>query len=149
MFSGTVYLAADHGGFAHKEYLKQKLQGLNIAVEDCGALTLDPNDDYPDFVRVAAEKVSQDSTSRGIVLGRTGEGEAMCANRVKGVRAAVYNSVQLDLIVRAREHNDANVLSLGADFVSDADAWEAVVLWLNTDFPQDERHVRRIKKLDE
>ena len=131
-----IYLATDHAGFELKEKIKKFLVGLNYQIEDCGAFKLDSDDDYPDFIKKAAEAVSkceQGSPSTGsgqkqclgIVLGGSGQGEAMVANRYKGVRAAVYygspgftKRTGAEIIKLSREHNDANVLSLGARFIS-------------------------------
>ncbi len=122
---------------------------LGHTVEDCGAHTLDESDDYPDFVAAAARRVAAaPNETRGIVLGGSGQGEAMVANRSAGVRAAVYYGGSLDIVRLSREHNDANVLSLGARFLTPEEAQEAVRLWLATPFPGDARHVRRIQKID-
>src|SRR3989344_220542 len=143
-----VHLAADHAGFELKEKIKQFLGGLGYEVQDHGAFELDVQDDYPDFVREAAEAVAKDPESRGIVLGGSGQGEAMVANRAKGVRAAVYYGGSEDIIKLSREHNDANVLSLGARFISGQEALDMIKLWLDTVFSGDERHKRRIRKID-
>ena len=124
------------------------MSGLGYVVEDCGAHSLDANDDYPDFVSVAARRVAEDTDSRGIVLGGSGEGEAMDANRFLGVRACEYYGGNLDVVRVSREHNDANILSLGARFITEDEALEAVKVFLETPFSGDERHVRRIEKLD-
>lgn len=149
MFSGTLYLASDHAGFALKEFLEQKLVAAGVTVEDLGAPSLNPDDDYPDFIEPAAEKVAGDPEARAIILGKTGEGEAIDANRTIGVRAAVYNGGELEIVTLAREHNDANILSLGAGFITEGEAWEAVKIFLTTPFSGDERHMRRIAKLDD
>lgn len=148
-----VHLAADHGGFELKEKIKGWLEewahstssGEWYTVEDHGAHTLDAADDYPDFVIPAAKAVSQDEASLGIVLGRSGNGEAMAANKVKGVRAAVCMNVEM--VRKAREHNNANVLALGGDYVTESEAREIVKAFLETPFSQDERHVRRIERI--
>jgi len=153
----TIYLAADHAGFALKEKIKKFLADRSYAVEDCGAYKLDPEDDYPDFIKKAAEAVAQcekgspsnssgQPQCRGIVIGGSGQGEAMVANRVKGVRAAVIYKFDKDIVKLSREHNDANVLSLGARFLKVKDALKAVKLWLDTPFSGEERHKRRIAK---
>lgn len=148
-----VYLAADHAGFALKETIKDWLKEWDYEYEDLGAHELDPGDDYPDFIKPLAGRVAGEPESRGVILGGSGQGEAMMANRVRGVRAAVYyggsTAGGLDIIRLSREHNDANILSLGARFVSEEEARQALKLWLETPFSEDERHVRRIKKLDE
>ena len=143
-----IYTGCDHAGFELKEKLLPFLRVLGHDVEDMGAHTADPLDDYPDFISHVAEAVAKDTTSRGIVFGGSGQGEAMCANRVKGVRAVVYYGGPFDIAVLSREHNDANVLSLGARFVEEDEAREVVRVWLETLFSGVERHVRRIKKLD-
>ncbi|MEK7150591.1 MAG: RpiB/LacA/LacB family sugar-phosphate isomerase [Patescibacteria group bacterium] len=143
-----VYLAADHAGFGLKEEIKKLLSTHGFEVTDVGAIHLDKADDYPVYMRAAAEAVARDVGSFGIIFGGSGEGEAMVANRVKGVRAAEYYGGALDIIKLSREHNDANILSIGARFVSREGAERAVLLWLETKFSGDERHVRRIKEID-
>ena len=143
-----IALATDHAGFELKETLKAHLTEAGHEVVDCGAHTLDPNDDYPDFIRTAAEKVASGEVERGIILGGSGQGEAIVANRVPGIRAVVYYGEPSDILRLSREHNDANVLSLGARFLATDEAQNAVSTWLATPFSGDERHVRRIKKLD-
>lgn len=142
----TIYLAADHAGYQLKEVLKKKLQQDCHNVVDCGANALDENDDYPDFVIKAAELVARNPESRGVVIGGSGQGEAMVANRTKGVRAAVWYGGNRDIVKLSREHNDANMLSLGARFVTEQEALAAVDDWLATPFSKAERHVRRIQK---
>ncbi|MDP3901839.1 MAG: RpiB/LacA/LacB family sugar-phosphate isomerase [bacterium] len=159
----TIYLAADHAGHELKEKVKEFLTDSNYQVEDCGAFDFNKDDDYPDFVRKAAEAVANDPEhSRAILFGGGGQGEAMVANRFKGVRAAVYygprsavsavdvsgrKSVDsLEGIKLAREHNDANALSLAARFLTEPEAIEAVKLWLETPFSGEERHKRRLDK---
>lgn len=143
-----IFIGCDHAGFELKEVLLPFLRAHGHDVEDFGALTFEALDDYPDYIRLVAEAVVMDPGSRGIILGGTGQGEAMCANRVKGVRAAVYYGGPFDIAVLSREHNDANILSLGARFVEEDEAREVVRVWLETPFSGDERHVRRIAKLD-
>lgn len=153
-----IYLASDHRGFELKANIKSWLDEEGREYVDCGALAYNAADDYPDFVAIAAEKVSQDPAGhRGIVLGGTGQGEAMVANRRKGVRAIVYYGGPVEIVRLGRLHNAANVLSLGAAPgntiaegapMSDEDAKAAVMMFLNTEFIPEERHVRRIAKLD-
>ncbi len=143
-----IFLASDHAGFELKADFVEFLTGKGYEVEDLGPFTFEPADDYPDFVRKVAEAVAADSDARGIVIGLSGQGEAMAANRFPRVRAAVYYGGALDIVSLAREHNDANILSIGARFVDKEKAMEALALFLSTPFSGEERHVRRIKKIE-
>ena len=158
----TVYFATDHAGLEFKNELLQYVRDeLGYEVEDCGAYEFDEADDYPDFVHKAAAAVAEDPENRhAIVIGASGQGEAMCANRYKGVRAALYygppavsqvdaSGKELNMISSSRVHNAANVLSLGARFVSAEDAKVVVKDWLSVPQGTEERHLRRIKKLDQ
>jgi ribose 5-phosphate isomerase B len=148
-----VYFGTDHAGFELKnilvDFVKNELAFESI---DCGALTLEPDDDYPALIAGAARAVSQDVAhaieSRAIVLGGSGTGEAIVANKFAGVRAAVYYGGNDEIIRLSREHNDANVLSLGARFLSAGAAKAAVRLWLSTPFSADPRHARRIAQIE-
>lgn len=143
-----IYLGSDHAGFELKEKLKVFLSEKGYEVEDKGAFELNPEDDYPDFVRPVAEAVANDpEASRGVILGMSGQGEAMVANRIKGIRAAVYCGGSMKIVKLSREHNDANILSFGARFISGEKAKKAVELWLSTKFSGG-RHQRRIEKID-
>lgn len=145
-----IYLGSDHAGFDLKGKLKVYLRDLGYEIEDIGNFVFDQNDDYPDFILPVAKKVAQDpENNRGIILGGSGQGEAMVANRVKGVRAAVVYNFNDEIIRLSREHNDANVLSLAARFITEDEAKEAVKFWLETEFSNDERHKRRIEKIDQ
>lgn len=146
----TVYFATDHAGFALKEVLVTYVRDvLGFSVFDCGAHDFNDQDDYPEFVKRAGKAVSEDPASvRAIILGGSGQGEAMVANRFPYVRATVYYGGPREIITLSREHNDANVLSLGARFLSEDEAKEVVALWLQTEFSHDERHVRRITQID-
>ena len=143
-----IFISTDHAGFELKESLVPFLRAQGHDVEDLGAHSFEALDDYPDFIRPVAEAVARDGESRGIILGGSGQGEAMCANRVKGARAAVYYGGPFDIAVLSREHNDANILSIGARFVEEEEAREVVRVWLETPFSGAEKHARRIKKLD-
>jgi len=144
-----IYIATDHKGYQLKEKIKQWLVEWNYECEDFGANQLDLKDDYPDFISLAAKAVSKDlENSKGIILGGSGQGEAMVANKYKGVRAVVYYGGPKDIITLSREHNNANVLSLGAVFLGEADAKEVIKLWLDTPFSQEERHLRRINNIE-
>lgn len=141
-----IYLASDHAGFELKEKVKQSLKAEGYELEDCGAFKFDPADDYPDFIAKAAEAVSKDPQSKAIIFGGSGQGEAIVANKFPNVRAAVFYG-NADMVLLTREHNDANVLSLGARFLTEDEAAEAVKLWLETPFTEEKRHVRRIEKI--
>ncbi len=157
----TVYFATDHAGFALKEALVPFVRDeLGYVVVDCGARQFDVDDDYPDFIGEVARRISERPSDRAIILGGSGQGEAMAANRFLNVRAAVFygqpaqsptdsDGLELGLLQASRAHNDANVLSLGARFLSVEDAKGAVALWLRENFSGDERHTRRIKKLEQ
>lgn len=146
---GTIYLATDHAGFVLKELVKKWLLESGYEVNDCGAKQLEENDDFPDYIAQAAEAVSRrPQDTRAIIFGGSGQGEAMVANRFSGVRATVYYSANPEIIVLSREHNDANILSFGARFITEEEAIEAVQLWLTTKVDLDERHQRRIKKIE-
>lgn len=142
-----IYLASDHAGFALKERVKKFLEGKNIEYEDIGPGSYDEKDDYPDFIIPAAKKVSGGADNRGIIFGGSGQGEAIAANKVYGVRAAVFYGGPDDIIRLSRSHNDANILSIGARFVKPEDAIKAIDLWLHTSFRSEERHERRITKI--
>src|SRR3989344_6237554 len=117
-----VYVAADHAGFALKQKLVASVRELGFEVQDMGPATLNPDDDYPDFIIPVAQAVVADTTAFGIVLGKSGQGEAMAANRVVGARAAVYYGGPLELVALSRKHNNANMLSLGAEFLAEEEA---------------------------
>ncbi len=143
-----IYIASDHAGFELKKILVSHLELMGHVVIDKGAYELNPTDDYPDFVALVAEAITGSEADFGVVLGGTGTGEAIEANRLFGVRAAVCYGGPEEIIKLAREHNDANILSLGARFISEDEAKRAVDLFLDTKFSGDERHKRRILKLD-
>ena len=143
-----IHLATDHAGLELKEKVKLYLSDLNYEVIDHGAYEYDALDDYPDFIFPCANAVSNDPSSKGIILGGSGQGEAMAANRVKGVRAAVFYNGPDEIIKLSRQHNNANILSLGARFMSEKEMYKIIEVWLSTDF-ESGRHQRRIEKLDE
>jgi ribose 5-phosphate isomerase B len=144
----TIVLAADHAGFGLKEYIKRYLGKKGYRLVDKGASSYDKDDDYPDFIIPAAKEVAKNPKTKGIVFGGSGQGEAIAANKIKGVRAALYYGKDLDIVTLSRTHNNANILSLGARFLSKQQAEDAIELWLSTPFDHEARHVRRIKKMD-
>jgi len=152
-----IVFASDHAGFDLKKDLMPFVASLGYEVEDLGAVEYKPEDDYVGYVAQAASRVSADPDNvRAIVLGGSGQGEAIVANRFPCVRAVVYNGESrgalyndLDEIALSREHNDANVLSLGARFLVVEEAQQAVERWLKTPFSGEERHKRRIRQIEE
>ena len=142
-----IHLATDHAGLELKEKIKSHLVFLGHEVIDHGAYEYYALDDYPDFIFPCAYAVAKDAKSRGIILGGSGQGEAMAANRVKGIRAAVFYNGPEDIIKLSREHNNANILSLGARFMSEKEIYKIIEIWFESDF-QAGRHQRRIDKLD-
>lgn len=143
-----IHLATDHAGLELKNAIKVYLTEKGYNVQDHGAHKYDPLDDYPDFIFPCAKAVAADPESRGIILGGSGQGEAMAANRVKGVRAAVYYNGPKELVLLSRRHNNANILSLGARFMNETEMYEIIRIWLEEPF-EGGRHQRRITKLDQ
>jgi ribose 5-phosphate isomerase B len=159
-----IYISCDHTGFDLKEKLKIYFTGLDHEIIDNGPLAYDAGDDYPDFIRPMAEAIAQDQDAFGVVIGGSGQGEAMCANRISGVRAAVFYGEAIaqeaidikggisedpyEIIKLARVHNNANVLSLSKRFLSEDQIKFAIELFITTEFKNEERHLRRIKKLN-
>lgn len=145
-----VYLASDHAGFDLKEKVKNYLSSQNYEVEDCGDFAPTPNDDYPIFIAKAAEQVSNNPLAVGIVFGKSGAGEEIVANKFKNVRAVLGFSEEN--VRLSRLHNDANILSLGSEFVDEQKTLVLVKIFLETKFSNEERHTRRIdeiKKIEE
>jgi ribose 5-phosphate isomerase B len=160
----NIALATDHTGFEQLKDIKEYLESLDYECSDFGPTSLNIGDDYPDFIFKAAQAVAEGSCERGIILGGSGQGEAMAANRIKGVRCAVFygpavvgriidangrvSSSPYEIVRLSREHNNSNMLSLAARFVSLMDMKQVIKLWLETPFTEQPRHVRRIDKLD-
>ena len=142
----TIVLATDHAGFELKEHVKRFLIKKGYDIKDFGALEYDGLDDYPDFILPAAKYISKHKLI-GIIFGGSGQGEAMAANRIKGIRAAVFYNGPNEIIELSRLHNNANILSIGARFVSSQEVEKVIELWLSTDF-EEGRHEKRINKLD-
>jgi len=154
----TIHLATDHAGFDHKESIKTYLEDKGYDVVDHGATTLSPEDDYPVYIQKAVVEVSntqedieENPETVAIILGGSGQGEAIVAGRFPYVRTTVcYGGPHAEEIVTlGREHNNANVLSLGARFIQIADALEVVDVWLTTSFSKEPRHMRRVKQIED
>ena len=146
-----IYLATDHAGLEHKEYMEAFLRDRfpEYEVVDCGPETLNPDDDYPDIIKLAAQGVSDaPNDAKGIIFGGSGEGEAMVANRFHDVRCTVYYGGAQEIVTLSKEHNNANMLSIGARFVTKEESTEIVRLWLSTKFDPHPRHIRRIAKMN-
>ena len=141
-----IVLATDHAGFELKEHVKNMLLNKGIEIKDFGAYSYDSQDDYPDFILPAAQYIA-DNNFVGIIFGGSGQGEAIAANRIKGIRAAVFYNGPDEIVQLSKLHNNANVLSIGARFVNQSRAKEIIDLWLSTSF-EEGRHQRRIEKLD-
>ena len=137
-----IHIGSDHAGLEFKAKIIEHLKKQGHEVTDHGPHQFDPLDDYPVFCIPAAQAVAKDPGSFGIVLGGSGNGEQMAANKVKGIRAALVWSKEIAVL--AREHNNANVISLGGRMHSEEFCLELVDTFINTPFPGDERHVRRI-----
>lgn len=145
----TVHLATDHAGLQLKNSVKLWLEGENFEVVDHGAHQLDEQDDFPDFIKKAAAAVSiAPATTRAIIFGGSGQGEAMVANRYPNVRATVYYGGNEEIITLSRAHNDANVLSIGARFVDEATAKKVIWDWLHAPFLTDPKYERRNQKIE-
>lgn len=140
-----IHIAADHAGFELKAELITHLQAAGHDVTDHGALVYDAEDDYPAFCFAAAEAVAQDEGSLGIVIGGSGNGEQIAANKVRGVRCALAWSVETAQL--AREHNNANCMGIGARMHTEDEVKQIVDAFIATEFSQAERHQRRIDQL--
>jgi ribose 5-phosphate isomerase B len=152
-----IHIGADHAGFEMKTILKKWLEDHHYEVIDYGADEYNEDDDYPDFCSKVAQAVRLDENSRGVVIGGSGQGEAIVCNRYPDIRAVVFNGQYEpkdgretpNEIIVARQHNDSNVISFGARFISEDEAIEALELWLETAFSEEDRHVRRIHKIEQ
>ncbi|MBT3606708.1 MAG: RpiB/LacA/LacB family sugar-phosphate isomerase [Candidatus Marinimicrobia bacterium] len=142
-----IHIATDHAGLDLKNIIRDYLISKGHEVTDHGAHEYDALDDYPDYIFPCAKAVASDLESRGIILGGSGQGEAMAANRVKGVRAAVFYNGPVEIVKLSREHNNANILSLGARFMTEDEIYGVIEMWLDESFGGG-RHQRRIEKLD-
>lgn len=158
-----IHLATDHTGVELKNKVKEFLEKEGYDVIDCGAYEYDKYDDYPDWIGKAAKNVSEHPTERGIIFGGSGQGEAMVANKFKNVRCGLFYSPALptqavniegdkstdpfEILKLTREHNQANMLSIGFRFVKDEDVYQAIKVWLAAPDPTEERHKRRVEKI--
>ena len=144
-----IYLASDHRGYKLKEEIKKLLKSRGQEYEDMGPHEFNPLDDYPDYIFPAAKKVSENpNKNKAIIIGASGQGEAIAANKVKGVRATVFYGGSKEIIYLSRTHNNSNVLSLGAKFIDPSSIQEIISVWLSLPFSCEERHNRRIKKIE-
>ena len=142
-----IHLATDHAGLDIKNEIKMYLSNSGHHVIDHGAYEYAPLDDYPDFIFPCANSVSSDPQSKGIILGGSGQGEAMAANRIKGIRAAVYYGGDIEIVKLSRRHNNANILSIGARFLSKEKIFSMLETWLKEPYSGG-RHQNRLNKLD-
>ena len=140
-----IAIGSDHAGFRYKEAIKRLLNDLGHAVDDFGTDSEEPVD-YPLFIRPVALAVARGEADRGVVLGGSGNGEAMVANRVRGVRCALCWNIKAARL--ARQHNDANMISIGQRMITEEVALEIVRTWLETPF-EGGRHLRRIQLIDQ
>ncbi|HTH93083.1 MAG TPA: RpiB/LacA/LacB family sugar-phosphate isomerase [Candidatus Paceibacterota bacterium] len=146
-----IHLAADHAGFEYKEAVKAHLIEQGVECIDHGAVSVDPTDDYPDFMAPAAQAVAMSNAEGSdsdvaIIFGGSGQGEAMVANRVPGVRAVVYYGGPSDILTLSRAENNANILSLGVRFLTLDEVLQAINIWSEIPFANDPRDIRRIGK---
>ena len=145
----TILFATDHAGFELRDFVLEHLRSLGCTLEDMGPQKEKEGDDYPDISAPLAKRISEEPDKYvGIVMGGSGQGEAIVCNKYPNVRAAVFYGGDEDIVKLSREHNDANVLSLGARFLSADQAKKAAELWLATEFSEDARHIRRIEKIE-
>jgi ribose 5-phosphate isomerase B len=142
-----IHLGCDHAGYELKEKVAQHLKNKGHDVIDHGAKKYDALDDYPVFCFLAAKGAAQDPNSLAIVIGGSGNGEQIAANKIKGVRAALAWSVETAKL--AREHNNANVMGIGGRMHTEFESLAIVDAFINTNFSNDERHMRRINQLSE
>lgn len=139
-----LYLGADHGGFSFKEKIKEFLGELKVEYQDLGNLKFEPGDDFTDFALVVANKVVE-TNGKGILICTNGLGMCVAANKVDGIRAVAPTTKKT--AEQSREHLDANVLCIGAHVVSFKDAKKIIKTWLDTEFFNKERYIKRLKKI--
>lgn len=160
-----IALSTDHAGFERLKKLKEGLEMAGYATHDFGPASFNVDDDYPDFIRLACESILAGGCTVGIIFGGSGQGEAMMANRFNGIRCAVWygpstpieavdakglmSQDPYEILRLSKEHNNANMLSIAGRFVNDAETLKVAILWLNHQFKNEERHARRVAKLDQ
>lgn len=143
-----VYLATDHAGYEHKNAVREWLESENVPVTDFGSFVMDPDDDFPTFISQAARTVSlYPQRSAAIIFGGSGQGEALLANRFPQVRAAVYYGGPDEIVTLSRQHNDSNVLSIGARFVSIDESKRLIWEWLHTPRAEVAKYIRRNQQI--
>ena len=142
-----IYLGADHRGFELKEKIKEKLKKHGYSYEDLGAYTYNPDDDYTDIAIKLGEEVSKNKQSKGILFCGSGVGVCIAVNKVEGIRAGLGG--EIEIVKKAREDDDINVLCIPADFVDEEKAFALIEVFLNTPFKNQEKYIRRIKKIEE
>ena len=139
-----IYIGSDHGGFAKKEYVKKVLKSLGLTFTDMGPYDFVKDDDYPEYANKVCEKITEGDF--GILICDTGIGISIAANRYRHIRAALCSGIFEAM--RAREHNDANVLAFGSEVVEDDNMIKAIVkVFFDTPFSNEERHIRRIQEI--
>lgn len=148
MLKPTIHLATDHAGYELKNDVAGWLSEQGYEIIDHGANQSDPDDDFPDYIKLAAEAISKEPTARAIIFGGSGQGEAMVANRYPHVRATVFYGGDEELIKLSRQHNDANVLSVGARFVTLDTLTRILTTWLSEPFSHDPKYERRNQKIE-
>jgi ribose 5-phosphate isomerase B len=142
-----IIIGADHRGFNLKEFLKEKLKNEGYEVIDCGNLVYDPEDDYSDFAFRVGESIKENPGSLGILICGSGAGVCFAVNKIKGIRGALAMNPEMAKIIKADD--DINVLCLASDFIEENLAWETVKAFLETKFKNEEKYLRRIKKVED
>ncbi|MBW6441561.1 RpiB/LacA/LacB family sugar-phosphate isomerase [Patescibacteria group bacterium] len=140
-----IYISSDHRGFELKNYLVSELVSNGVGIVDLGPNSIDPDDDYPDFAKLIAEKIQENPENMGILICANGVGISVAANKYKGVRAAL--SWEPEHAKSTRTDDGANILALPADYISNEEALEIVQTWLSTNFSGEDRHLRRLVKI--
>ena len=144
-----ILIASDHAGFELKNRIKDFLIKESFDIEDMGASALNPEDNYTEIMIPVAMRVLEDSeNTKAIIFGKSGQGEAMVSNRFPGIRCSVYYGGNTEILKLSREHNNANILSIGADFINEEETKNAIKIWISTPFSGEERHIRRIDQMD-